>query len=266
MSPELRRVPELLLEQLSLGEISAADERWLRAELGEEELSRRLATLREGDAAHQRERSVERILPALESRRRVAVVRDEQARARRQAVRWLVPSAAVMALALFMVARPAGDTDSHGVLVDGPDTTRVKGIAAHLVVHRRVGAESETLADSARVRAGDVLQVGYVAAGARHGVILSVDGARAVTLHFPEHEGASTALVADAEQLLAHAYELDTAPHFERFFFVTSDAPIDISAVMQAARELSSRPDEGLHGTLDHLSELEQSSLTLVKE
>src|SRR5262249_16204658 len=65
------------------------------------------------------------------------------------------------------------------------------------------------------------------AGGHGYGVIASVDGAGAVTLHFPFSEDAppqATAVARDTTTL-PHAYALDDAPRFERFFFLIANHP-----------------------------------------
>ena len=60
-----------------------------------------------------------------------------------------------------------------------------QGLEPSLTVYRRTDRGSETLADGAVARTGDLLRLGYTAAGRRYGVILSIDGRGAVTLHLP---------------------------------------------------------------------------------
>jgi hypothetical protein len=69
-----------------------------------------------------------------------------------------------------------------------PDDTRIKGTVdgrPALAVYRRTPAGSERLADGDVARAGDLLRVGYASGGRAYGVILSIDGTGAVTLHLP---------------------------------------------------------------------------------
>lgn len=73
----------------------------------------------------------------------------------------------------------------------------------------------------------------YVAAGRAHGVIVSIDGRGQVTLHFPADAGAPTALESGRAVPLSHSYELDDAPLFERFMFVTAEAPDDLLAKLR---------------------------------
>jgi len=73
-------------------------------------------------------------------------------------------------------------------------------------------------------------------------VILSIDGAGTVTLHFPEQAEAETGLEPNKKFNLSQAIELDDAPLFERFFFVTSAAPIDVRDVLKSAADLARDP------------------------
>jgi hypothetical protein len=92
------------------------------------------------------------------------------------------------------------------------------------------------------VRSRDLLQLSYNGGGQSHGLIASVDGAGAVTLHFPASEGAATNLAATTTTL-PHAYALDDAPRFERFFFVTANAPIAIKRTMATLGAFARRAD-----------------------
>ena len=61
---------------------------------------------------------------------------------------------------------------------------------------------------------------------------------------------------------LPNAYALDDAPRFERFFFITSDEPIDVAQSLAAMRALG---DDGAAGTLELPSNVRQWSLRLRK-
>jgi hypothetical protein len=87
-----------------------------------------------------------------------------------------------------------------------------------------------------------VVQVSYVAAGNGYGIILSVDGRGAVTLHAPETGAQSVPLAASGTHALPRAYELDDAPAFERFILVTSSTPFALDEVLAAARALAASP------------------------
>ncbi|WAS93294.1 hypothetical protein [Nannocystis punicea] len=230
-----RKRPALHVEEIAAGERAGA--------IDEAEL----AALRASNAAILTAHPAAAV--AAEVGRRVDQ-RMAEARAHRQHNHawWFGLPTAVAAAAVAVVMLRPGDPDaptgepsvlgdmSNGESADG---VRVKGLASHLVLHRQVGEAAEQLRAPARAGAGDVLQVSYVAAGATHGVVASLDGAGVVTLHFPADVGGSTALRQGGAVRLAQAYELDEAPNFERFVFVTADAPLDASRVVAALKMLA---------------------------
>jgi len=121
--------------------------------------------------------------------------------------------------------------------------------------HRRQGRGETSVAHlsqdgfrfgaSARARGvhrGDTLQIRYLAAGKRFGVIASIDARGQITFHLPEAPGLAVALDRDGERALPHAYELDDSPGFERFLFVTSDAAFATAEVVQALKSGAALP------------------------
>jgi hypothetical protein len=124
-----------------------------------------------------------------------------------------------------------------------PEIISVKGdVKPALRVYRKTNAGSELLAPRASVHRGDTLQLRYVAAGKRFGVIASIDARGQITFHLPEAPGQAVALERDGERALPHAYELDDSPGYERFLFVTADAPFTTSEIDQALRAGSPLP------------------------
>ena len=137
---------------------------------------------------------------------------------------------------------PGGGDTGHGLGPETGEVTTAKG-HARLMLHRKGDGEAAPqLSDGALVSAGDRIQVKYQANGRRHGVILSIDGRGVVNLHFPADEGGSTLLEPRGAVALDHSYELDDAPAFERFAFITSDEPIRPAEVLAGARSLASDP------------------------
>jgi hypothetical protein len=229
MSPRTDRVPDWLLERLAAGELPSKQADELRATLRAQGEESRLAELIASNAE---------ILAALPADR---VVREVERRAFRTTVKSRRPlfaftmAAATCAagLAVFIAVRDHGSGDVGGPIVDnGPvETIGIRG--DHLVIHRKTSTGFELVKDGAVVRRGDTLQLSYQAEGKRFGVIASVDGRGTVTLHLPETPGPAATLEPGLRNL-AHAYELDDAPGFERFVFVTSDARFDTAAVASA--------------------------------
>ena len=151
------------------------------------------------------------------------------------------------------------------------DVTLVKGIPTvdlsrtQLLVYRKIQDQVEILLDGKHARVGDLLQLAYVTTEDSYGVILSIDGRGAVTLHHPENKGESTKLELSKQFLLPNAIELDDAPKFERFFFLTSGSPIDVDGVLREAQDLAKNPGKVQQTNLDLQESLKQYSVLILK-
>ena len=161
-------VAEITLERYRLKELRADVAARLERRLGvDDQLRRRVDALALSD---EQIRTSDRLeLVAARVRHRLAAERTSERRAWTPAARWALPVAvaagvALMALLPWTTFVPAGGDE------------RIKGLDASLTLFRQVGAGSETLADGAVAHQGDVIRVGYRAAGRAYGVILSIDG------------------------------------------------------------------------------------------
>ena len=262
MSTPTRRTPDWLLERIALGELPPAELAAARARLAEEpEGLQRLARFEQHNA------QVLAALPPQEVAREVARRRRVLLAARPERRRFPtlalgLPLAAALSLLVVLAAREPEGPQPAG-LVEA-ETSRIKG-DARLVVYRQGHGEPQRLQAGAQARAGDLLQLGYVAGGKPYGAVLSLDGRGAVTLHFPESPESAAALNPQGVASLGHAYELDDAPAFERFVLVTSQQPFDVSAVLDAARVLARQPEAARTQPLSLPPGLEQSSFTVEK-
>jgi hypothetical protein len=255
------RVPDILIEQLLLGELPEARARQLRED---PQVRARIAELqasnREILERYPPEVMVKRIGWRLEN-----LEKAKQARARARPTRpWSLPRLAPAAgFAVLLLAAGA-------VLVtvapwrERGQSVRPKGYP-HLVIYRKTDGGAEELAAGGGIRAGDVLQIGYLAAE-RYGVIFSIDGRGVLTLHFPASPGAPSLLQPEGQGMLDYAYKLDDAPGFERFFLVSSNRPVPVAEVLAAGRRLASDPRQARQGRLQGLpAGLEQWSVLLDK-
>ena len=258
MPREASRVPDYLLERLAAGDLPVADAAALRERLAAEPGgAERLAALAADDAA-----LLERHAPA----RVAAEVRRRVAPPQRRALAWrLVPALAVAAAVL--VAVPVVRYLDGRTLVGNPagDAERVKGLAPRLVLHRRTPAGAEVLGPGATARSGDLVQVGYVSAGAAYGVIVSIDGSGAITRHWPLAGDEAAALTPGHEVLLPESFRLDDAPGYERFLLVTAPHRFQVQPVVVAAQALAARPDAAT-ASLSLDGGLAQASALLRKE
>jgi hypothetical protein len=239
--PQRNAVSDLMLEQYHLGELAPEAERGLREQLeGSTELRARLEALEASDRDLAAAYPAEVVVPRIRERMfREGVAEGRRARPIPR-LAWAIPAAA-MILALVTFSVP-------GILPGGGPLsleTRVKGLAPHLSVFRKTGTGAEELRSGTIARQGDVLQLSYAAAGARYGVIFSVDGRGTVTWHVPAGYAGGKRMAAPLDErgtiVLPSAYELDDAPGFERFFMVYGSAPFDISVVQNAIQALPGR-------------------------
>jgi anti-sigma-K factor RskA len=181
-------------------------------------------------------------------------------------------AAAAAALALLLVFHPWGRKKVPLPALDTtPDTTIVKGLSpidltkTQLLVFRRRGEQAELVKNGQWAREGDLFQLAYVSGAERYGLILSLDGRGRVTRHFPMPPGKPCLLELNTKILLPVAIELDDAPRFERFFFITSPYPIDVEDVLRRAADLAGDPDRAAKEEIDLPSDCHQSSLIVYK-
>jgi len=239
-----------VLERLARGELTGAQKAEAMKRLeAEPNGPARLAALAASDTALRAE------LPAWS---RIEARAAKQRAAARFRLALAVPVLAGV-LGLVVLYRSEGPPQPG---LEGPEVTRIKG-NARLFLARQTPAGAEPLGEGSQARAGDVVQLAYVMPPNHFGVIVSLDGRGAVTLHFPETAEGSTALAAAGE--LAHAYRLDDAPGFERFVLVASDRPVKVEAVLAAARVLAQRSGQAQTGALVLPAGWSQSSVLLRK-
>ena len=176
--------------------------------------------------------------------------------------------AAAVVVVIAVAARTAAPPGVESPAAQPPAASedRVKGIGSALALYRRTAEGSETLADGAIARKGDLIRVGYRAAGRSYGAIVSIDGGGSVTMHLPPAGDRAAPLKREPTVLLEEAYELDDAPLWERFYFIAGDAPFEMAPVMHAAREAAARTPRLPPAGLALPRGLQQSNFTLQKE
>ncbi len=252
------RVPDILIEQLLLGELPEARARQLRED---PQVRARIAELQ----ASNRE-ILERYPPEVMAKRiGWRLEREEQAHAR-PARRWSVPRLAPAAGFAVLLLAAGAVLVTVAPLRERTELTRLKGSRPHLVIYRKTDGGAEALAEGSGIRAGDVLQIAYVAASRKYGVIFSIDGRGVLTLHYPASPASPGLLAEQGEILLDYAYRLDDAPGFERFFLVTSDRALPVAEVLEAGRRLATDPRQARRSSLGLPAGLEQWSVLLAKK
>lgn len=276
-------IPDLYIEMLAAGELDEKKRLELEETYGAEELRRRVEALRMSDAEILDRYPAEQMAAAISARAEAAV---SQGRSRlRQPSRWegyrerfrsfgfrlvtqglavritagIATAGLLVVFGVFLIVRMEPPGSNQGI--------RAKGIHPTLLIYRHDANEAQLLQNGDIVKAGDTLQISYVSAGKKYGVILSVDGRGTVTVHLPESYSPAEARQAPAlepqgQTALPFAYQLDNAPRFERFFFITSDSSFSVSEVVTAAEKLAgsgqaaSAPKLALPSGLDQISVL----------
>lgn len=233
---DTRPVPDLLLEQYRLNELLPEDASRVRDAVASDPTVReRLAALEASDTEIRRN-----FPPFMRDGGRAETTR-QRAESNGRLRGWALPLALTAAAATLAFTVPSL-LPGTGKRVDGRVATaadrgnRIKGSRPSLAVYRQTDRGSETLADGAVTRPGDVVRLGYAPADRVYGVILSVDTRGTVTQHLPQIGSHAVKLAHDRMNLLDTAYELDDVPGWERFYFVTSDVAFEVPPIADLAR------------------------------
>lgn len=241
--PQSTSIPDLLIEQLALGEghgptIETVAERF---RIPVDEMRQRIAELKASNQVILDAYPAKQVRAQLETR----LANSQRPTWRRSVYLGLLASTATAAL-LVWVWQPVVDTRSEQAPLGQPPIdqwiVRSKGTSKLFVYRQSDHGAAERLESGGRADAGDVVQLAYSVSNAQYGVVLSIDGAGHVTLHFPSNQRESTAL-ATKPTILPYSFRLDAAPGFERFVFITSDHPLDVNQVLEAARETAGSSD-----------------------
>jgi hypothetical protein len=263
-----KRIETWKLERYLLGELpSSSLEEISRLVQENPELQKEIQNLRQAQSELLRQNPPETMLPGI--RKRYEELRGRAKvgeKARPVALRRLLYGTPVLASALLLV---------FVVLLKdrtGPGSTRIKGEESldfsktQILIYKKSDDEIKLLSNGGQARAGDLLQLAYVPAGKTHGVIISVDGNGIVTLHLPESKNGATLLGQETKNPLSSAYQLDDAPDFERFFFITAMTEIDVSSVLNEAEGLALSPGSAKFANLELPNSYDQFSVLINKE
>ena len=119
------------------------------------------------------------------------------------------------------VANVNGSQNTQVALAENESDTRIKGLDARMEVWKKTPTGIVQLNDLDSVGEGDEIQLRYAVPEKCFGLLFSMDGNGALTLHMGNGVKA-VELAPGKMNSLPFAYKLDDAPYFEKFFFVTS--------------------------------------------
>jgi len=259
-------VSQLMLERYVSGDLSEPQVRQLEAQLSQDlVLMTRVAEIRQ----HNEEYLTTH--PADAAYRAVNAVGEKKNTPGKPRLLFpvFVPGAVTIAFLVFLVLprmAPFNEQKSYdGIVVGEMDDIRLKGLQPRLNVYKKIDDELKKLGNNAVAENDEILQLSYIAGEMHYGVIFSIDGRGSVTLHFPENVGESTRLDPAGEVSLEHAYQLDDAPAFERFFFVASNSEVSVLDVLLAAQKLVDNKIITGTGRLDLDEDIQQNVVSIIK-
>jgi hypothetical protein len=122
----------------------------------------------------------------------------------------------------------------ENIVVVSEDGIRVKGLKTDLEIWRKTGDSIERLTDKSIAKAGDLLQIRYIAEKESYGVLLSIDGSGTLTVHLAGKQGKAAKLEVGKIVSLEKAYELDNAPKFETFYLFTDNKEFTLAPIAES--------------------------------
>jgi hypothetical protein len=267
-----KHVPEWMLERYLLDELPQKKRRQIENDLARDPALRaELEKLRASDREILGAYPAEQMLPGI--LKKATPAKPEPVPPHRLRLAWAAAPAAALIIFLAVIlpllmqrrrAVPENSRSEDYVGIKGGEPLSLSAPPALQIFRKGNGAE-RILRDGEVAMAGDLLQLAYIPRGQTHGVILSIDGWGSATLHFPEKTNSSTALANGRRVFLASSYELDRAPRFERFFFITAMDPLPTAAIMEKAMALAAAHDQAMSGRLDLPRRFGQYSLLVRK-
>ncbi|MBQ3716693.1 MAG: hypothetical protein II892_14125 [Fibrobacter sp.] len=227
-------VPDWKLERYLTGDLPDEEMRKIRnLEISDEVFAGRVRMFREDSRAILRKMPFETLSAQLEKV-------SSQANGRKLAGSNIIKFAVAAALVLSVVTvalfsqkeiTPSGMEQGAGtdvaMLMDSGNSTRIKGMDSRMEAWKKTDGGIAKLEDMSDVREGDEIQLRYSVPQKCYGLLFSMDGNGAITMHMGDGDKA-IALEPGKMVTLPYAYKLDDAPQFEKFFFLVSDTLFSI--------------------------------------
>lgn len=264
------RIPDWKLERYLLNELSAEQARELRDMFDSDQtLRRRLRKLEKSNRILLKEFPAEMMAERIKEnyRQREKSKQRMQKSSKPPYRRFLIPALALTTAAVVLFLVKPLEIGNYTDIRDAgtADITRIKGMRTGLYIYRKSARGPEELRDGSTARANDLLQLAYVSTANPYGVILSIDGRGVVTIHYPPQGHAAARLDLNKKVLLPNAYQLDDAPSFERFFYISSRRPLRMKEIAGAAERLAKNPGHSRTAPLQLKNDIQQFSIVIKK-
>ncbi len=266
MNKQVENIPDVTLERFLLGELPPEKMQSIEIKIKQNaEWAIRLEELKQSNKEIIKLYNPEVETRAIERKLHLKTVEENMAKEQKRKTRfagmpWLIPAAGMVTIILFLTF-PTVLTDYFQQQSAGG--IRIKGLAPKLEIFYSKNSGPVKLENGDTVNQNDVLQLRYLSAGKKYGAIFSLDGRGSITQHLPEQGDKAVELTHDGMVNLQHAYELDDAPLFERFYFISSDEPFALEKILNSARHSIQKDSISL--SLDIPQNLNQEIISLRK-
>jgi len=226
-------VPDWKLERYLTGDLPDEEMRKIRnLEISDEVFAGRVRMFREDSRAILRKMPFETLSARLDM---APSQTSGRVSAGSNIIKFAVAAALVLSVvtvALFSQREITPSAEEQGamdvaMLVDAGNDTRIKGMDSRMEAWKKTDGGIAKLEDMSDVREGDEIQLRYSVPQKCYGLLFSMDGNGAITMHMGDGDKA-IALEPGKMVTLPYAYKLDNAPHFEKFFFLVSDTLFSI--------------------------------------
>ena len=218
-------IPQLLLEEISLGEKRAED---YYEKYGKERLENALAELEKSNQEILAAYPAAKFTPRDRSKDNIVRMGKKPKSFYATINRIAFAAAAALALAFFAPLLASGIKG-----LSSSASVRLKGNARHQIrLYKQNGADAVLLKNGESAKEKDLVQLAYIPGSYNYGIIFSVDGNGNIPRHFPDASWQAEKLEKTGEEVpLSFSYQLDDAPKYECFVFVASKNPFDFSSV-----------------------------------
>ena len=265
------------LEQYVLNELSDEETRQLeRAAEENESLRNRINAIRQSNTEIETSIDEAKMMREINYRIKNNSIRQEQNKENQKQAKtiswgrlaYAMPVVAIVAISTLMLKENVSVSPTNVIEVT-EDGVRYKGLEPHINIYQQIGDGSKLVKNHTTLHEGDSLQLSYVAAGQKFGAIFSIDGNDVVTHHFPLDMQSSIKspekLMPSGEFMMERSYQLDDAPKYEHFFFISSTSSFDLQKVIELAQNSTSSTREKTTSISDLPDNLRQFVITINK-